>query len=779
MSGKGGQTIGYHYLFSALFGIGRGPLDELVTIKVADKIAWDGHMCDSSPGIINKPDLFGGEKKEGGIQGIFRMFMGDADQVLPGEITADIASGGGGSFFGGSGGGPYPRGTLPDLKAALGGRSGEFRGRAVLWFDGLMASMNPYIKEWSFRVRRAKKGWDNDNCWYPAKATIFLADGKIHAMNPAHILVETFTNRAWGRGYSFDMLGPTWVYAANTLCAEGLGLCMPWFRRDELGNFIQEVNDHIGAATYLDRETGLIEVKLFRADYNPADLPHFDVNSGLLKISEDDTGSTDVMPDEIIVTGHDPITDLDIEGRSHNIGARQSHLGTATSIQKYRGLPTVELCNRTAARDKIAAGAGLRKFSVTLDRAGFRLHPGAVFKISYAPRNIDNMVLRAMEIDDGNMVNNEITIKCMQDVFSLPLTTWITPVENTYEPPNPDPVAPTDEVLEEATYRDIYLGAAESVRATLAEDTTFIVSLVGRPSVSNIEYDLATRVEGEPSFVGGHISFFTANAILVGGLSATATTLTYDDPEDFLTDDEIIGSALMIDGERLRVDDIDRDTKTMVVARGTVDTWPMVHADGARIWMPDDDVGTDHRTYIPGETVEAKVLTRSGSGTLDPDDAPLLTIDTVGRVFRPYPPADVQVNGVSIYGDPDPATGEPEFTFVERNRITQADVLVGFFEAGMAAEAGTTYIIRIYANETDTVPVREEDPITSGWVYDSAMQAADGVAGVVWAELTSVRDGVESWDPQRFMVVLSLGLRITEDGDIRITEDGSLRALED
>lgn len=776
MSGKGGQTIGYHYLFSALFGIGRGPLDELVTIKVADKIAWDGHMCDSSPGIINKPDLFGGEKKEGGVQGLFRMFMGDADQVLPGAISANIASGFG--LFG-LGGGPYPRGTLPDLKGALGGRSGEFRGRAVLWFDGLMASMNPYIKEWSFRVRRSRKGWDNDDPWYPAKATIYLAEGKIHAMNPAHILHECFTNRAWGRGYERSIMGSTWVYAANTLCSEGLGLCLPWFRRDELGNFIQEINDHIGSATYLDRETGLIEIKLFRDDYDPVDLPHFTVDSGLLRISEDDTGSTDVMPDEIIVTGRDPITDLEIEGRAHNLGARQSHLGTATSIQKYRGLPTVDLCNRTAARDMIAAGAGLRKFSVTLDRAGFKLHPGAVFKISYAPRNISHMVLRAMEIDDGNMVNNEITIKCMQDVFSLPLTTWITPVENTYEPPNPNPVPATDEVLEEAAFRDLYLGAASSVRDDLREETTYIVSLVGRPEVSNIEYDLATKLDSEPSFYGGHISFFTANAVLVGDLSPTATTLTYSDPEDFLTDDEIIDSGLMIGGERLRVDAIDRDALTLTVTRGCIDTWPAAHTSGARVWFTDDDMGTDHRIYLPGETVEAKVLTRSGSGQLDLDEADLLSLDLEGRAFRPYPPADVQVNGVSIYDLADEGTGEPEVTWVERNRLTQADKLVGFFESTMAAEDGTTYNIRIYANEDDTVPVREETAITTPWTYDNSMQATDGVSGIVWAELTSVRDDVESWKPQRFVLLLSADLRITHLGRIRATHDGGLRALEE
>jgi hypothetical protein len=74
MGGKGGQTIGYHYYFSILFGIGR-QVNELRTIMVADKIAWEGTVLRGDVQAIKKPDLFGGEKKEGGIQGPFRIFF--------------------------------------------------------------------------------------------------------------------------------------------------------------------------------------------------------------------------------------------------------------------------------------------------------------------------------------------------------------------------------------------------------------------------------------------------------------------------------------------------------------------------------------------------------------------------------------------------------------------------------------------------------------------------------------------------------------------------------
>ena len=92
MGGKGGETIGYHYLFDILFGLCRGPINDLRTIMVADKIAWEGPLCDGDCQAIDKPDLFGGEKKEGGIQGPFRLFFGGPDQELPGACSANCGS---------------------------------------------------------------------------------------------------------------------------------------------------------------------------------------------------------------------------------------------------------------------------------------------------------------------------------------------------------------------------------------------------------------------------------------------------------------------------------------------------------------------------------------------------------------------------------------------------------------------------------------------------------------------------------------------------------------
>lgn len=750
MGKVGGQTIGYHYLFSMLFGIGRGPVNEIIAIKASDKFVWEGHACDDAIWPINKPDLFGGEQKEGGVQGLFRVFHGAPDQVLPGA-SASIPIGPKG---------PYKTGRLPDVKAALGGDVGEFRGRVMVWFDGLIASMNPYIKEWKFRVRRTHAGWDRDECWYPAKSTIYLKDGYIHAMNPAHIIYECCTNRAWGRGLPIARMGQTFVYAANKFCEEFFGLCLIWYRRDGIDEFLKRVSDHAGCVVYTDRETGLIEIKLLRDDYDPADLPHFTVDSGLISIKEDDSGSSDGIADEIVVTGHDPITDQAIEGRAHNPAVRQSREGTSAITREYEGLPTTDLCNRVAARDMAVGAGGLRKFTVILDRAGFKLHPGAVFKVTYAPRGIADLVLRAGEIDDGDMLNGRITVRCVQDIFSLPSTTWITPTENEWTPPSQDAVEATDTALFEVGYRDIYLARGQSDAESVTPIQTYVGSLAGRPIVTNTQYVLLARPEGAASFDENGPFYFTANAVLAANLSATATSFVVTNPEDFADADDLVGDSLLIDGERMRIESYDEDTLTFTVERGVLDTWPAAHTAGARVWLPDDDVGADGRVYAPGETAEAKVLPRSTSDELDEADADLLTLDLIGRAHRPYPPADVQINGISIFSGPHlEDDNEPELTWVERNRINQADTLIGFFEPTVAAEPGTTYRLRLFAAETGGVAINEYDGIASGWSYTLADQAADGTdtVGGVWAELVSVRDGEESYPQARFYIVLRTG----------------------
>lgn len=136
-------TVGFRYFFAIHMGIGRGPVDELVEIKVGDKTAWRGSVIANTTVQINAREIFGGDRGEGGVEGPLTVLMGGPTQVAPAAMT---------QIFG-----PQP----------------GFRRMFTLFFDGLVSAMNPYPKKWAVRHRRVLAGWDGVP-WYPERAVITL-----------------------------------------------------------------------------------------------------------------------------------------------------------------------------------------------------------------------------------------------------------------------------------------------------------------------------------------------------------------------------------------------------------------------------------------------------------------------------------------------------------------------------------------------------------------------------------------------------------------------------
>ena len=110
----------------------------------------------------------------------------------------------------------------------------------------------------------------------PLRQAMRGAFGNGPDMNPAHIIRECLTNRDWGLGYSAVEIGASFTAAADTLFAEGFGLSLIWQQDSSIEEFIASVLDHIDATLFIDRRTGLWELKLIRADYVAANLPLFD-----------------------------------------------------------------------------------------------------------------------------------------------------------------------------------------------------------------------------------------------------------------------------------------------------------------------------------------------------------------------------------------------------------------------------------------------------------------------------------------------------------------------
>lgn len=161
------QTIGYKYFAAIHMILCHGPIDYIKKILVdEDSELIEGNYPSGSHNI-NKPNLFGGEKKQGGISGTLTILDGSLEQerseivttlqnnVSPEDeipayrgVASMFLSGGGVSF------------SLVGLRPTFQTRSGMYLG------------MNPYLKTWKTLVQRIKKKSDGSDQWYKEKAAI-------------------------------------------------------------------------------------------------------------------------------------------------------------------------------------------------------------------------------------------------------------------------------------------------------------------------------------------------------------------------------------------------------------------------------------------------------------------------------------------------------------------------------------------------------------------------------------------------------------------------------
>ena len=143
-SSKSSSTTGYQYYIGVHMVLCHGPIDGISRIIVdGTKTAWSGF---SSGGklTINKPGLFGGDDREGGIRG-------DVDIAL-GEPT---------------------QGRNSYLRARLGDDIPAYRGVVSAILRQVYIGLHPYVKPWSFVARRVfTRTSEGIPQWYSATAGI-------------------------------------------------------------------------------------------------------------------------------------------------------------------------------------------------------------------------------------------------------------------------------------------------------------------------------------------------------------------------------------------------------------------------------------------------------------------------------------------------------------------------------------------------------------------------------------------------------------------------------
>lgn len=210
-----------------------------------------------------------------------------------------------------------------------------------------------------------------------------------------------------------------------------------------------------------------------------------------------------------------------------------------------------------------------------------------------------------------------------------------------------------------------------------------------------------------------------------------------------------VGMAAMIDEEIVRV--IEIGIASVKVARGCADTIPAEHGVGALCWFFSTATGTDAREYSATQTIGVKVSPfTAGGGNVPLESIAPIAVTFNWRFARPYPPAQMKVNNARWWEVQAVTEAAPNFsmTWVDRDRILQADQLLGHDDPTIGPEPGCTYTMYVYDME-GTLLRKEIGLGNHAFNYQWPQMVNDFnyppslMVGEV--HFTSTRNGIDAW----------------------------------
>jgi hypothetical protein len=735
------QTVGYRYRMGLHLALCQGPVDAVQEIQMGDRTAWgdaDRAPLSSGHGLtsisINKPDLFGGDSREGGVVGTIDVLSGHAGQSRNDYLMSRLGS------------------AIPAFRGVL-----SLVARKILF-----AANNPYIKPWAVRVRRFTAGWHGQP-WMEWNAEVRTWDedeGREISvgMNPAHILVQCLTDPQ-------DTIGWSFWNAAWALSSEGFGLNLIWTRQQPIESFISQVIDHIGGILYTDPERGTFELKLLRDDYWIDSLPQLGPDE-IVRLERFERAQWGELPNELTVVYTDWQTGGDTTVTVENLAAIQLQGGVINQRRDYPGVNHGPVAARLALRDLRALGSPLARMSLTVARDTLERAPlpGDVFLLNWPRLGVDQMVVRVTGIDTGTLGAAEWRIEAMEDVFGMS-NTVLSPPPPRVEEPTIEPLPPSLVLAVEVPYWELARRLSRAELAYLTDTDTYIGALAAAGGTGQLNWQLATGASsGDLAAVVGedYAPLLTLAATLPATESdALAVPVIAVSHPERLTEGDY---AYLVDAigairEAVAILAFDAANATVDIARGVLDTTPQSHALGARLIGVGEWLASEGAERAPGESVFVGAIPRTSTDQGNP--APAINgqpIVLTGRQALPYAPGRIRLNGQT---EPAVVAGDLTVAWAHRDRTQQTAYLVQQSEGDIGPELGVTYTVRI-RNRNGVLAHTESGLIGTTYVWSAAVATpeAGALGDRITVEISAERDGLSSWQPQvRVMDRTGYGLR--------------------
>lgn len=686
--GGGDQVVGYRYYVGMHFVLCHGPIDAFLRIGFEKKTAWTGSVKDGQV-YIDKPELFGDEDAEGGVRARVDFHSGETAQAvnayLSGQLGGDIPAWGGLAY--------------------------------AVWQRPGYVGNSPSIRPMVFELRRLPRPLNSGKHDIAGDA------------NPAELLYELHIDPDWGAGMAPAQLDTaSFLAAADTLHAEGLGISMIWDRQGTVGDFAQQILEHIDGLIYSDPVTGLRTLKLIRQDYTVGNLPLLD-QTNVLALDKLSRGAWDETTNEVVVSYTDRADDFAQRTvTAQDLANQHIQAAVISASLDYQGASNPTTAQLIAWRELRLRSQPMAQITLQVNRTAHAFRPGDPFRLTWPELGITDMVFRVGQIRYGELTEGRIQLDAVQDLFATDASIYAPTPATGWQSPSQAPAAAPAGAALEAPYWWI------AGDPTITDKSTGnLLTVAQRPGGDVDGYEIWTRRAAQAFALRGLAGGFTPTGVLVSALPlATTTTLTLTSTVDLdLLEgaDRARGETLaLVDAEWIAYDPAqvtDNGDGTFTFAgvwRGVLDTVPAAHSAGARVWLLAEASGTTADSYPPTDSVDVRMLTLTSQGTLALTSAPIISKTFTQRPSRPYPPADVKVNGVSY---PAAILGAYALTWKHRDRTAQQNVIPQT-DASVGPETDTTYTLRLYG-ETDTL-LRTETGLT-GTSYTWTAEEADSGLG--------------------------------------------------
>ena len=670
-----------------LMAICHGPIDALLIYLDDMRCTGEGGpVWDLTGGIVHVEEgLFGGgigtqEPGTNPANGIFALdkgflldtylMPGRPDQVLPAAIS-----------------------TSMDI-----GDQPSYRGVLTLYglfhFDAARRNINPI----SFIPVRTGQRSFGDAQWQP-----LLAEIGSRQMNPAHIIREILTDKAWGAGEPEALIDDdSFLAAATQLSSEGFGLSVAWAQPSDYTGLLAELERHIDASIYQERTTGKYTLRLVRDDYDVAELPVFGPDE-IRSISWTRPAAWQLV-NEVKVKyrtygqasgGRNYIIE-----RERTVAARDSasqlQRGSVADLIDYPFVYTPALAERIASRDLLQLGQPLASVRVELaPSVGRDLRPTDLFIIEDIGRGIPRMVVRVVSQVEQTHEGRDagVIIEAVEDAFAFSeaLSSGGPDIE-IGDPPRPD--VPEVEALELPFYLSHAFATEGAPYAALADTAArerALVSMVAygtepttqrwdlRTASNNLparlaEVDLRIAPSIEITFTGSGINY-------EGGPVEFSTDLDFDLAEneeilvylpgvsdtfgDFPQIVSIAPSPFTEGQGEMRIGLFD----TVTPVNFPLSTSGVVL--GAVVWDVEPQIrrlyGVDNRPYPKTTDVTLEAITKIGASRLG-QDIPSRVITADLRAQKPIAPGMLRVTAVDDTLKPD---GYVQINWRRRDRGAQ------------------------------------------------------------------------------------------------------------